>query len=319
MQQYMMRRLLLFIPTLFLVSVTLFLILRIVPGDPALLVLAGPEGEGSFTEEEYQRMRERLGLNDPVYIQYFTWMYGMVTLDWGNSIQTNEKVTDILKRRYPVTLQLSLLSFVVISTIGIPIGILAAVKQDSWIDYLFRSIAILGLAMPTFWLALLIVLALSMWFNWIPPLEFVNLWDDPRTSITQLIFPAVALGLSSQGTTMRMSRSQLLEVMREDYVRTARAKGLRERVVILRHAVRNAMLPVLTILGTLLGVLLGGTIVIEVVFNIPGLGRAVINAVYFLDQPVLQVIVVGFTLIFLVLNLLVDMLYAVIDPRIRYS
>jgi len=319
MQQYMMRRLFLFMPTLFLVSLTLFLILRIVPGDPALLVLAGPEGEGSFTEEEYQNMRERLGLNDPVYIQYFTWMYGMVTLDWGNSIQTNEKVTDILKRRYPVTLQLALLSFVVISTIGIPIGILAAVKQDSWIDYVFRSLAILGLAMPTFWLALLIVLALSMWFNWIPPLEFVNLWEDPRTSITQLIFPAVALGLSSQGTTMRMSRSQLLEVMREDYVRTARAKGLRERVVILRHAVRNAMLPVLTILGTLLGVLLGGTIVIEVVFNIPGLGRAVINAVYFLDQPVLQVIVVGFTLIFLVLNLLVDMLYAVIDPRIRYS
>ena len=319
MQQYIMRRLLLFIPTLFLVSVMIFVMLRIVPGDPALLVLAGPDGEGSFTEEQYQNMKERLGLNDPLYLQYFTWAEGMVTFDWGTSIQTNEKVTEMFKRRYPVTLQLALLSFLVIATVGIPIGVLAAVKQDTWIDYIFRSLAILGLAMPTFWLGLLTVLALSTWFNWLPPLEFVNLWEDPRTSITQLIFPALTLGLSAQGTTMRMARSQLLEVMREDYVRTAKSKGLRDRVVILRHALRNALLPVLTILGILLGVLLGGTIVIEVVFNIPGMGRAIINAVASLDQPVIQVAVVGFTLIFLVLNLLVDLTYGLLDPRIRYS
>ena len=297
----------------------IFVMLRIVPGDPVLLILAGPDGEGSFTEEEYQTMRERLGFNDPMYLQYFKWAHGLITLDWGRSLQTNERVTHIFKTRYPVTLQLALLSFLVISTVGIPIGVLAAVRQDTWTDYVFRGLAILGLAMPTFWLALLILLALSIWFNWIPPLEFVNLWEDPKTSITQLIFPALALGLSAQGTTMRMTRSQLLEVMREDYVRTARAKGLVERLVIFRHAVRNSILPVLTILGLLLGGLLGGTIVIEIVFNIPGLGRPVINAVGSLDQPVLQVIVVAFTLIFLVLNLLVDLAYALLDPRIRYS
>ena len=319
MQQYILRRLLLFVPTLVLVSVLIFAMLRIVPGDPVLLILAGPDNEGSFTVEEYEAMREQLGFNDPLYVQYFKWSYGMVTLDWGRSLETNERVSDIFKRRYPVTLQLALLSFFVIATIGIPIGVLAAVKQDTWTDYVFRGFAILGLAMPTFWLALLILLALSLWFNWIPPLEFVNLWEDPRTSITQLIFPALALGLSAQGTTMRMTRSQLLEVMREDYVRTARAKGLAERLVIFRHAIRNSVLPVLTILGLLLGGLLGGTIVIEIVFNIPGLGRPVINAVGSLDQPVLQVIVVAFTLIFLVLNLLVDIAYALLDPRIRYS
>ena len=319
MQQYLIRRLLLFIPTLILVSVTIFVMLRIVPGDPVLLILAGPDGEAAFTQEEYEAMKEQLGFNDPIYIQYFRWAGGLITLDWGRSIQTNERVVDIFKRAYPVTLQLSLLSFLVISTIGIPIGVLAAVKQDTWVDYIFRGLAILGLAMPTFWLALLILLALSLWFNWIPPVEFVNLWEDPRTSLTQLIFPAVALGLSAQGTTMRMTRSQLLEVMREDYVRTARAKGLAERFVIFRHALRNALLPVLTILGILLGVLLGGTIVIEIVFNIPGLGRPVINAVSSLDQPVLQVVVLAFTLIFLVLNLLVDLAYALLDPRIRYS
>ena len=319
MQRYLIRRLLLFIPTLILVSVTIFVMLRIVPGDPVLLILAGPDGEGSFTDEEYERMKERLGFNDPIYIQYFSWVAGLATFDWGRSIQTNERVVDIFKRAYPVTLQLSLLSFLVIATIGIPIGVLAAVRQDTWMDYLFRGLAILGLAMPTFWLALLILLALSLWFNWIPPVEFVHLWEDPATSITQLIFPALALGVSAQGTTMRMTRSQLLEVMREDYVRTARAKGLAERLVILRHALRNALLPVLTILGILLGVLLGGTIVIEIVFNIPGLGRPVINAVGSLDQPVLQVVVLAFTLIFLVLNLLVDMAYALLDPRIRYS
>lgn len=319
MQQYIIRRLLLFIPTLFLVSIVIFAMLRIVPGDPALLVLVGTDGEGSFTREEYETMRERLGLNDPLYEQYVRWSVGLMTLDWGNSIQTNEKVTDIFKRRYPVTLQLALLSFLVVATIGIPIGVLAAISQDTWLDYIFRGFAILGIAMPTFWLGLLMVLALSLWFNWIPPLEFVNLWEDPKTSFSQLIFPALALGLSAQGTTMRMARSQLLEVLREDYVRTARAKGLKESLVIIRHALRNAVLPVLTILGILLGVLLGGTIVIEVVFNIPGMGRAVINAVYSLDQPVIQVVVVGFTLIFLVLNLLVDLSYAMLDPRIRYS
>ncbi len=319
MQQYLIRRLLLFIPTLILVSVTIFVMLRIVPGDPVLLILAGPDGEGAFTQEEYEAMKDQLGFNDPMHLQYFRWVYGLATFDWGRSIETNERVVDIFKRAYPVTLQLSLMSFLVIATVGIPIGVLAAVKQDSWIDYLFRGLAILGLAMPTFWLALLILLALSLWFNWIPPIEFVNLWEDPATSLTQLIFPAVALGLSAQGTTMRMTRSQLLEVMREDYVRTARAKGLAERLVILRHALRNALLPVLTILGILLGVLLGGTIVIEIVFNIPGLGRPVINAVSSLDQPVLQVVVLAFTLIFLVLNLIVDMAYALLDPRIRYS
>ncbi len=319
MQQYIVRRLLLFIPTLFLVSVVIFTMLRIVPGDPALLVLVGTDGEGSFTREEYEIMKERLGLNDPLYEQYVRWSVGLITFDWGNSIQTNEKVTDIFKRRYPVTLQLALLSFLVVATIGIPIGVLAAISQDTWLDYLFRGFAILGIAMPTFWLGLLMVLALSLWFNWIPPLEFVNLWENPTTSLSQLIFPALALGLSAQGTTMRMARSQLLEVLREDYVRTARAKGLKESLVILRHALKNAVLPVLTVLGILLGVLLGGTIVIEVVFNIPGMGRAVINAVYSLDQPVIQVVVVGFTLIFLVLNLLVDLAYALLDPRIRYS
>jgi peptide/nickel transport system permease protein len=317
MQQYILRRLLLFVPTLVLVSVMIFAMLRIVPGDPVLLILAGPDNEGSFTVEEYEAMREQLGFNDPIYVQYFKWSYGMVTLDWGRSLETNERVSDIFKRRYPVTLQLALLSFFVIATIGIPIGVLAAVKQDTWTDYIFRGFAILGLAMPTFWLALLILLALSLWFNWIPPLEFVNLWEDPRTSITQLIFPALALGLSAQGTTMRMTRSQLLEVMREDYVRTARAKGLREQMVIWRHALKNAILPVLTLIGIELLVLFSGVVIVETLFIIPGVGKLLVDSLFRRDYIIVQGLIFVFAIFVLIVNLAVDLSYAFFDPRIR--
>jgi peptide/nickel transport system permease protein len=207
----------------------------------------------------------------------------------------------------------------VVSVIAIPIGIIAAVRQDGWLDFILRTFAIVGLAMPSFFVGLLVILGLSVYIGWLPPVGFTSLWDDPITSIQQLLLPAVALGFSSNGLLLRITRTQLLEVLREDYVRTARAKGLTERVVIMKHAVRNALLPVVTVGGTQIGFLFSGTIVIETLFNLPGLGRGLINALNTRDLPVIQIYIMYFALVALVANLIVDLTYAWLDPRIRYA
>ena len=319
MRKYVARRLILFIPTLVGASVAIFLLLSVMPGDVAVIILAGPNGDASYTQDDVIQLRETLGLNKPIYAQYMDWAWGMLRLDMGNSFVMNKPIWQIVSAQFPVSLELGIFTIVVIWMIAVPIGILAAIKQDGGLDYILRGVAIIGLAMPSFFVGMLVIYGLSRGFNWIPPLGYVHLWEDPAKSFTQLIFPAVALGFSINGTLLRMTRTQLLEVLREDYVRTARSKGLTERVVILRHSVRNALLPVVTIAGAQLGLIFSGTIVIENIFNIPGIGRGILNAMFNRDLPMTQVYLTYFVFIALTANLIVDLLYAVLDPRIRYS
>ena len=319
MRKYILRRVLLFVPTLLGVALVIFILLRILPGDVAVQILAGPNGEAEYTQEDVDNLRERLGLNDPVHVQFVKWVWDFARGDLGHSFATNRPVWGELKRQFPITLQLAVLTAIVVTVIAIPIGIIAAVKQDGWLDYILRTFAIVGLAMPSFFVGLLVILGLSVYVGWLPPVGFTSRWQDPVTSVQQLLLPAVALGFSSNGLLLRITRTQLLEVLREDYVRTARAKGLTERVVIMKHAVRNALLPVVTVGGTQIGFLFSGTIVIETLFNLPGLGRGLINALNTRDLPVIQIYIMYFALVALVANLIVDLTYAWLDPRIRYA
>ena len=319
MRKYILRRLFLFVPTLLGASIFIFALVRIMPGDVAVIILAGPSGDASYTEDDVIQMRERLGLNDPLPVQYLDWAWGLIRMDLGNSYVLDRPIAEEIKRQFPVSLELGFLTILVTWAIAVPIGIIAAVKQDGIIDYVLRGVAILGLAMPSFFVGLLVVLGLSNFFNWIPPLGFSHLWEDPLTSAQQLVFPAVALGFSINGTLLRMTRTQLLETLRDDYVRTARAKGLSENIVIMRHAVRNALLPVVTIAGAQMGLIFSGTIVIENIFNIPGIGRGVLGAAFNRDLPMVQAYLSYFVLVSLTANLLVDLTYAWLDPRIRFS
>jgi len=319
MGAYVIRRILTFIPSAIGVTLIIFIIMRIVPGDPALMILSGADGESSYTQEDYLLLRSQMGLDDSLPTQYLRWMGQLARFDLGVSLENDRPISNIFKERFPVTVQLALLGFLSAVVMGIPIGIISAIKQDSIVDYVFRSIAIFGLAMPTFFVGLIVILVLSVYFNWFPPLGFKSLWEDPWISIQQLGWPALALGFSVNGTMMRMMRAQMLEVIQEDYIRTARSKGLPERVVINRHAVKNAMLPVITVAGTLLGGLLGGTVVIEMIFSIPGMGRALIDAIYVRDIPLIQTFILIIALIYLFLNLLIDLSYGWLNPRIRLT
>ena len=319
MRKYIARRILLFIPTLAGVSIGVFLLLRVIPGDVAQVILAGPSGEASYTLQDVEELREKLGLNDPLYLQYGNWVSDLVRGDLGTSFATRRPIAQELKRQFPVTLQLAFFTMVVVSLIAIPIGVLAAVKQDSAADYILRGIAILGLAAPTFFVGLVVVLVVSRYIGWLPPLGYVHIWDQPFKGFQQLIFPALVLGFSSNGLLLRMTRTQLLEVLREDYVRTARSKGLSENVVIVRHAMRNALLPVVTVGGLQLGGLFTGAVIVETIFNLPGIGRGLIQGVFSRDLPLIEAYIMYFTVVALVANLLVDLTYAWLDPRIRYE
>ena len=319
MRKYILRRVLLFVPTLFGVSIAVFVLLRVIPGDIAALILGGETGELTYTQEDLDAFRKEIGLDRPITVQYFEWIGGLATGDLGKSIVFKKSIADDLKRQFPVTLQLTLVAIIAIAAVSIPVGILAAVKQDTIVDYSLRGWAILGLATPSFFVAMLVILGLSTTFRWSPPLGFTHLWVDPVINFQQLIFPAIALGFGSSGLLVRIIRAQLLEVLREDYVRTARAKGLSERLVISRHAVRNALLPVVTIAGAQIGGLFSGTVIIESIFVLPGIGRGLITALNSRDLPVIQVYVMYFAIIALVANLAVDITYAWLDPRIRYE
>jgi len=317
-QKYIARRLLLFIPTLVGVSIAIFFLLRVIPGDVAQVILAGPGGEASYTLQEVEELRESLGLNDPLYLQYVHWGSALLRGDLGTSFATRRPIAQELKRQLPVTLQLGFFTMVVVSLIAIPIGVLAAVKQDSVVDYVLRGIAILGLAAPTFFVGMVVVLVMSRYLGWLPPLGYAHIWNEPFKGFQQLIFPALALGFSSNGLLLRMTRTQLLEALREDYVRTARAKGLAENVVIVRHAMRNALLPVVTVGGLQIGGLFSGAVIIETIFNLPGIGRGLIQGVFSRDLPLIEAYIMYFAVVALVVNLLVDLTYAWLDPRIRY-
>lgn len=318
MSTYIMRRILLMVPTLLGAVTLIFILMRLLPGDVALYILGSGESS-DVNQKALVQIRQDLGLDQPVIVQYVQWIWGAVRLDFGKSYWTRQPVIDEMRRRYPITANLALMSLLLGTAIAIPIGILSAVKQDTVVDYAARLFVIAGLSLPNFWLAILVILGLVHYFQWLPPLNYAPFWDDPWLNFKQLIFPALITGYRLSAIGARMTRSSLLEVLRDDFVRTARAKGLRDSAVVLKHALRNALLPVVTIIGVELLVLFGGLVVIETVFTIPGIGRFLVDAITHRDYPSIQALVFVFALFVVTVNLLVDLIYGVLDPRIRYS
>ena len=318
MRTYILKRLLLIIPTLLGAATLVFLIMRVIPGDVALLIFGGDQA-GHIDPKQLAAMRARLGLDDSLLVQYGRWLWGVLRFDFGTSLWTGRPVVEELLIRLPLSLELAAAATMVSVLIAIPLGTLAAMRQDTWVDYVVRIVSIGGLAIPGFWVGILCILALVIFFGWGPPLEFTPPWVDPWANFTMMVWPVVTVGYRQAAVSTRMTRSTLLEVLREDYIRTAWAKGLRERVVVVRHALKNAMLPVITLIGTELAFLIGGLVVTETVFTLNGVGRFVVDAVAHRDYPVVQALVFLIASAFVIVNLLVDLTYAWFDPRIRYQ
>jgi peptide/nickel transport system permease protein len=264
-------------------------------------------------------MREKLGTNRPIYIQYTDWVWKMLRLDFGESYFFKTPVYDDIAERLPVTIELGLMSVLLASVVAVPLGVYSAIKQDTIGDYITRVITITGIALPNFWVAIMIIFFLVLSFGYFPPLGYASVWDDPWSNMQQMIFPAIALGTSNMAFIARITRSAMLEVLHDDYIRTARAKGLSERVVIFRHALKNAMLPVVTVFGYEFGRLISGTVIIEVIFLVPGMGRLLVTSIFNRDFPMIQAVVLLIAVIVLILNVLMDLLYALLNPRIRYA
>ena len=319
MKTYALRRLGLFIPTLILTTLIVFVLFFLVPGDAALVILTGEEGAGAVTDEDIARMRHELGLDRPIHVQYGSWIWGILRGDLGTSIWYQTPVIDELKDKFVVTVELSIFGIAMAFLMAVPLGIISAVKQDTWPDYVSRIVSLVGIALPTFWLSILMVYFLAYTFNWLPPLGYASLWEDPWLNLEQLFFPALAIAFHDLAFTARVTRSSMLEVLREDYMRTARAKGLKEMAVVGRHALKNAILPVVTVSGYQFARALGGVIIVETIFVVPGLGRFVIESILHRDFVVLQAVIVLTTAVVLTLNLVIDLLYGVLDPRIRYQ
>jgi peptide/nickel transport system permease protein len=316
MRTYIAKRLLLIVPTLLGVASLVFVIMRIIPGDVALLILGGDAGQ--IDPQQLAAMRHQLGLDQPVILQFAHWLWGVAQFDFGKSLWTGQPVTEELLIRLPLSLELALMATIVSVLIAIPLGMLAAIRQDTWVDYVVRVVSIGGLAIPSFWIGILCILFLVIYFGWGPPLEFTPFWVDPWANFQMMVWPVVTVGYRYAAVTTRMTRSTLLEIMREDYIRTAWAKGLRERAVVVRHGLKNAMLPVVTLVGTEFAFLIGGLVVTETVFTLNGVGRFVVDAVAHRDYPVVQALVFLIAFSFVIVNLLVDLTYAWFDPRIRY-
>jgi peptide/nickel transport system permease protein len=317
MRRYILSRLLLMIPTLFGVAVLVFLLLRVVPGDVVELKYAG---SGTFAPREaIEREKAQLGLDKPLWRQFVTWMWGIVRLDFGNSMWTGQPITREIAIRLELSIELALMATFVAVILSVPLGTLAALKQDTWIDYFIRVFSIAGLAVPSFWLAILIILAFIIFFHWMPPLTFTSFWVDPKANLMQLIWPALAVGYRYSAVATRMTRSAVLEVLREDYIRTARAKGLWEKVVLTRHALKNALLPVITVLGLEFAFLVGGLVATEQVFNLNGIGKLFVEAISQRDYTMVQSLVLLTSFVFIFVNFLLDLVNAWLDPRIRYQ
>ncbi len=315
MRRFILARLLVTIPTLLGVAVLVFLLLRVAPGDIVQLKYAG---EGAFVPRETLDLeRARLGLDKPVWRQFGDWMWGLVRLDFGLSMWTGRPIRTEIALRLQLSLQLAIMATVIASLLAIPLGTLAAVKQDTWVDHLVRVFSIAGLATPSFWLGILMILSFLILFGWLPPMTFTPVWVDPWANLSQLIWPALAVGYRYSAMATRMTRSAVLEVLREDYVRTARAKGVWEPVVIAHHALRNALLPITAVIGLEFAFLIGGLVVTEQVFNLNGIGMLFVEAISRRDYTMTQalVLLVGFT--FIGVNFVLDLLYAVLDPRVR--
>ena len=317
MRQYILKRLLLMIPTLLGVAVAIFFVLRVLPGDIVELKYAGT---GAYAPREaIERERAQLGLDKPVWRQFVDWAWGMARLDFGQSMWTGRPITHEIAIRLELSIELALLATFVAILISVPLGTLAAVKQDTWIDYFVRVFSIAGLAIPSFWLGIIIILAFVIYFRWLPPLIFTSFWVDPKANLLQLIWPALAVGYRYSAVATRMTRSTVLEVLREDYIRTARAKGLWERAVLIRHALKNALLPIITVIGLEFAFLVGGLVVTEQVFNLNGIGKLLVEAISQRDYTMVQSLVLLTSFVFIFVNFITDLVNAWLDPRIRYQ
>ena len=319
MQQYIVRRFLLFIPTMLLLASLVFLFMRIIPGDPALLILVGTTGEGTYSEEDLALVQKELGTDRALHVQYGAWMWDLLRGDLGTSYYRGIPILGLLKVRLPLTLELTVIAMLFSFIIAVPLGVLSALMRNTIFDYIARVIAFTGVAIPTFVMGLVSIYLLVRLFNWLPPLDYVQIWDDPIKNLTQMIFPSIALGFVMMAFTSRVTRSSMLEVLREDYIRTARSKGLAERRVIFLHALQNAFLPIITVGGWSFGLLLSGTVIIEQIFVLPGMGRLMLDAIFQRDYPVIQSEILVIAGMVLLLNLVVDLLYAWLDPRIRFG
>jgi peptide/nickel transport system permease protein len=316
-QRYIAGRMLLLLPTLFGVSLIIFVIMRWLPGDVALIALGGGQG---VSEEQIAQYRADLGLDRPLVVQYVEWVGGLLRLDPGTSLLTKAPIASELKERIPVTAELAIGAILLSTMIALPVGVLSAMFQDRWPDYFFRVFSILGIALPIFWIQSLVRnLILPKYVGWLPPPGYVDLWEDPLGNLQRMWLPILLLGYAQSAIVSRLTRSTMLDVLREDYIRTARAKGLRERGVVIRHAVRNALLPVITLAAIQLGTLLGGAVITESVFGLPGVGRYVLDAIRNRDYPIVQAVIVLIAAVYVVLNLLVDLIYGWVDPRVRLS
>lgn len=317
MQRYIIKRIMFMIPTILGVMFMVFVLMRVLPGDAVEMRYSE---EGTFVSKEMLvKERARLGLDQPIWRQFVRWIWGIVRLDFGISMWTGRPIAYEIKIRLELSLQVAIMATFFATLIAIPLGTMAAIKQDTWVDYIIRIFSIAGLATPSFWLGILMILMMLIYFKWLPPMIFTSLWKDPGANLSQLIWPALAVGYRYSATATRMTRSSVLEVMREDYIRTARAKGLWEKLVISRHAMKNAMLPVITVIGLEFAFLIGGLVVTEQVFNLNGIGKLFVQSIAQRDYTMTQTLVLLVAVTFIVVNFIVDILYAWLDPRIRYK
>ena len=318
MRSYIIRRLLLMIPTFFLVTVTIFCLVRLVPGNVVDLMVAqsGVAGGGEVTREV---LRRSLGLNEAIHIQYLKWIGGLFKGDFGTHIWDRTSILDDILHRLPVSFELGFLALITALIIALPIGVFSAIRQDTTGDYVGRTIAILFISIPTFWTGTLVVVYPSVWWGWSPEVAYIPFFEDPLRNLAQFIIPAIIMGMVMSGTTMRMTRTMMLEVLRQDYIRTAWSKGLKEKTVVMRHALKNALIPVITVIGIQVPILIAGSVILETIFNLPGIGLLLIQALGQRDYPAISGINVFMAIFILLINLAVDLAYAYLDPRVKYQ
>ena len=323
MASYALRRILLIIPTLFLVTIIVFMSVRLIPGDVVDMMVDEMlgTGDGSSTEKiDRAAIEKMLGLDLPIHIQYLQWMGKIIRYgDFGDSLWKSTTVVEAIGNRLPISIELGVMGLGIALIIALPVGIWSAIRDDTWTDYMGRTLAILSISIPGFWLGTMVMVYPSIWWQWSPPMEYIMFDKNPVGNLGMNLIPAILLGMALSGTTMRMTRTMMLEVLRQDYIRTGWAKGLRERVVILRHALKNALIPVITIVGMQLPILIGGTVIIEQIFNIPGIGRLMVSAIGRRDYPVISGVNLMIASFVLVSNMLVDLAYAYLDPRVKYK
>ena len=325
MRAYVIRRFLISIPTLFLVTAGVFFLVHLIPGD----IIDSMRSKALDVQLDRAAIEKALGLDRPLIIQYLSWLgaypqadgsiNGILQGNFGVSWWQSVPVTELIAPRWPITLELGILALLIAQLIALPVGVVSALRQDSWVDYFARSFAIFCIAVPSFWLGSMVIIFPALWWGYMPPIMYVPLTEDIGENLRMLILPSIVLGMSMAGMTMRMTRTMMLEVLRQDYVRTAWAKGLRERVVVRRHALKNALIPVITLIGLQAPVLIGGTVIMEKIFSLPGMGRLLMDAVTGKDHPLLMGIVILFAAVMVLINLIVDLTYAFLDPTVKYE